>query len=550
MHRPISTTRSAALAGALALLAGCAGTPRSDAPALSEANYRAHIERLASDEFEGRGAGTEGERKTVAYIEQQFRAAGLAPGFGESYLQAVPMVEIQPHADATMRLRGHGASLDLRHVDDVVVWTRRPVPESSIADAEVVFAGYGIVAPEYGWNDYAGIDVRGKLVMVLVNDPGYASGDPAFFTGTAMTYYGRWTYKFEEAVRQGAAGLLVIHETAPAGYPWAVPRNGAVKPQFDLRIADSASQRLPLEGWITHEAAARVLALAGRDYESLKRAAQERGFRAQPLGLTASMGVKNDVKQGVSYNVAAVLRGRSRPQETFVYTAHWDHLGMAPGDGDTIFNGASDNATGVAALIELGRAFAAARPRPQRSLMFVAVTLEESGLLGSEYFAAHPPVPVASMVGGLNMDNMRPLGTARDVSVVGLGASELDDELRRAAAAQGRVLSREPAPEKGHYYRSDHFNLARQGVPMLYPKEGAQIVGQAPDYGRDALEDYDANRYHKPSDEYDPAWDVSGTMQDIALYYAVGAAIANSTDWPNWREGNEFRAVRDRSRAQ
>jgi Zn-dependent M28 family amino/carboxypeptidase len=553
----LSSANIAALAGAL-LLAGCAGAPdtttRATTPEFSEAAYRRDVERLSSDEFEGRAPRTKGEQKTVDYIEQQFRAAGLAPGFGDSYRQAVPLVEIVTHPDPTMEIRGDRGALSLRYGDEMVVWTKRPVPESRISNAGLVFAGYGIVAPEYGWNDYAGLDVRGKIVMVLVNDPGYATQDPALFTGNAMTYYGRWTYKFEEAVRQGAAGLLVIHETKPAAYGWEVVRNGAAKPQFDLRLPDPASQRLPLEGWITHEAATRVLALAGQDYASLKQASQQRGFRGMALDLTASAGVRNDVSYGTSYNVAGMVRGRTRPGEAFVYTAHWDHLGRLaeapPGsDGDTIFNGASDNATGVAALIELGRAFAKTRPTPRRSVLFVAVTLEESGLLGSEYFAAHPPIPVAEMAGGLNMDNLYAIGVTRDLTVLGFGASELDDDLRRAAAAQGRVLVPEPTPERGLYYRSDHFNLAKQGVPMLYTKAGIDSPTRGPDYGRKWLEDYVAKRYHKPSDEYDSSWDVSGTMQDLAVYYEVGIAVADSDRWPNWQQGSEFRAIRDASRA-
>jgi Zn-dependent M28 family amino/carboxypeptidase len=363
-----------------------------------------------------------------------------------------------------------------------------------------------------------------------------------------MTYYGRWTYKFEEAVRQGAAGLLVVHETAPAGYPWDVPRNGATQPQFDLKIEDHASQRLALEGWITHEAAARVLALAGEDYAALKQAAARRGFRAMPLGLTASAGVSNEVTERTSHNVVGRVRGRASPDEAFVYTAHWDHLGVGPGDGDTIYNGASDNATGIAALIELGRAFANAKPRPRRSVLFVAVTLEESGLLGSEYFGNHPPVPVARMAGGLNMDNLAPIGPARDVVVVGYGASGLDDYLRRAAEQRGRTLSREPTPEKGLYYRSDHFNLAKQGVPMLYPKPGIDLVDGGQEAGRAWLDAYVANHYHKASDEYDPAWNVDGTLADLALYYDVGRAVANESGWPQWSDESEFRAIREASR--
>ncbi|MBK7902262.1 MAG: M20/M25/M40 family metallo-hydrolase [Proteobacteria bacterium] len=536
---------------ATALLAASTAA-HAQAPAFPEAAYRKHIEVLSSDAFEGRAPGTAGEQKTLAYLEQQFRAAGLKPGAGDSYLQPVPVVEIMPHADAAMRLAGAGGkSLELRSPDDVVVWTKRPVPSTSIANTEVVYAGYGIAAPEYGWDDYAGLDVRGKLVLALVNDPGFATQDPKLFNGNAMTYYGRWDYKFAEAVRRGAAGLLVIHETKAAGYPWDVPRNSATKPQFDLRIDDYEARRLALEGWITEDAASRVLSAAGMDFGALKKASSVRGFKGQATGLTASMAVRNDVRNTVSYNVVGKVPGSKRPDEAFVYTAHWDHLGKTanakPGE-DAIFNGAQDNATGVSALIELGRAFAATKPAPERSVMFVAVTAEESGLLGSEYFAAHPPIPVAQMAGGLNMDNLYSVGKTRDITVIGFGKSELEDALRTAAARQGRVPVQEPSPEKGFYYRSDHFNLAKAGVPMLYTKAGIDSPTLGADYGKKWLAEYTAKRYHQVSDEYSPDWDVSGTLQDLQLYYDVGLGIANSSRWPNWRADSEFRAIRDGSR--
>lgn len=533
-------------------MAVCA-TALAAPPSFPEASYRKHIEVLSSDAFEGRAPGTEGEKKTLDYIEEQFKAAGLEPGANGSFRQAVPVVEIMPHADPTLQLSGPGGkSLALRSLDDVVFWTKRPVPESRIANAEIVFAGYGIVAPEYGWNDYAGLDVRGKLVLALVNDPGYATRDPKLFTGNAMTYYGRWDYKFAEAVRQGAAGVLIVHETRAAGYPWDVPRNGATKALFDLRIDDYKSKRLTIEGWITEDAASRVLELAGQDFSALKAAASKSGFKGRALNVNASAGVKNDVTNKVSYNVVGLLPGAKRPNEAFIYTAHWDHMGKStdakPGE-DAIFNGAQDNATGISALIELGRAFAQTRPRPERSLMFVAVTAEESGLLGSQYFAEHPPLPVAQMVGGLNMDNLYSVGPTRDLTVLGFGASELEDDLRSAAARQDRVLVPEPSPEKGFYYRSDHFNLAKHGVPMLYTKSGIDSPTRGSDWGKRWLEDYTAGRYHKPSDEYDPSWDVSGTLRDLEIYYDVGLGVANSNRWPNWKATSEFRAIRDRSRA-
>lgn len=529
-----------------------AAGPPPATPSFPEADYRRHIEVLSSDAFEGRAPGTEGEKKTIAYVEEQFREAGLSPGAAGSYRQAVPLVRIDPRADPAMRVAAPGGrTLDLPAPDEVVAWSRRPVPVSGIDKAGIVFAGYGIVAPEYGWDDYAGLDVRGKLVLALVNDPGYATGDPKLFNGRTMTYYGRWTYKFEEAVRHGAAGLLVIHETGAAAYPWDVPRNGATKPQFDLEIPDYQAKRLALEGWIQEAAAARVLAAAGLDYAALKQSAARHGFKPVATDLRASMSVHNDVKHIQSYNVVGTLPGRTRPGEAFVYMAHWDHLGRKPDPKpgeDPIFNGAQDNATGVSALIELARAFAATKPRPERSLMFVAVTAEESGLLGSEYFASHPPIPPRDFVGGLNMDNLYSVGPTRDLTVVGYGKSELEDDLAAAAAKQQRTLVQEPTPEKGFYYRSDHFNLAKVGVPMLYAKAGVDSPEHGPDYGRQWIEEYTADHYHQPSDEYSPDWDVRGNLMDLAIYYDVGLSLANSNRWPNWRQGTEFRAIRDQSR--
>ncbi|MCU0975376.1 MAG: M28 family metallopeptidase [Steroidobacteraceae bacterium] len=553
-------TRLLAAAGALAaaLLAGCAATtPAGEAayaPAFDDAAWRAHVERLASDEFEGRAPGTPGEEKTLAYLEQQFRAAGLEPGAGGSFRQAVPLVELTTRPDPTMEVRGKSGALSLRYAEDYVSWTRRPVPESRVADAEFVFAGYGIVAPEYGWNDYAGLDVKGKIVLALVNDPGYATGDTALFTGRAMTYYGRWTYKFEEAVRQGAAGLLVIHETGPAGYPWDVPRNGAARPQLDLELPDYETKRLALEGWITEAATRRILALAGEDFDQLKGAALARGSASQALGVTATTGVRNIVRHGKSYNVVGVLPGRERPDEHFLYSAHWDHLGRILTIGgatatDTVFNGAIDNATGTAALIELARAFGATQPRPERSLMFVAFTAEESGLLGSKFFGENLPVPAAQIAGGVNMDALYVLGETRDLTVIGYGNSELDAVLRDAAAKRGMVLIPESTPEAGYYYRSDHFNLAKQGVPMLYAKSGVDSPKHGPEHGKRWLENYIANVYHKPNDEYDPAWDTAGILKELAIYFDVGLTVANGGAWPQWREGSEFRAIREKTRA-
>jgi Zn-dependent M28 family amino/carboxypeptidase len=422
------------------------------------------------------------------------------------------------------------------------------VTEQALTDSELVFVGYGIVEPQQAWNDYAGIDMRGKTAVVLVNDPGFVTGDPALFKGRAMTYHGRWTYKFEEASRQGAAAVLIVHEDAPAAYPWAVVRNGAAKPQLILDRPEDTSYRIGIEGWVTLDSARRLFAAAGQDYESLKAQAARRGFKPVPLGLRASTSVRNLKRSAVSSNVVGVLPGSKRPGEYVLYTAHWDHLGRALAfAGDAIFNGAVDNATGTAMLMELARAYGAAGSAPERSVVFVAFTGEEFGLLGSEYFAANPPYPLARVAGGINIDAPAPKGRTRDVTVTGLGASELEEYLRVAAAEQRRVLVPESLPENGYYYRSDHFPLAKRGVPMLYFEGGIDLLDGGTEAGLAWDRDYVSNRYHKPGDEYDPSWRVDGLLEDLRLYYVVGRRIADDAGFPQWLPGNEFRPIREQS---
>ena len=536
------------LAFAAGLIAGCVSSPVS--PSFDAGRYAEHVRILASDEFEGRQPATEGEAKTVAYLEREFRAAGLEPAVSGSFRQPVPFVELATRPAAALRITGPGGETALRYADEAVYWTKRVVPEAALANSDLVFVGYGIVEPAMNWNDYAGVDMRGKTAVILVNDPGFATGDPELFKGRAMTYHGRWTYKYEEAARQGAAGAIIVHEEAPAAYPWEVVRNGAGRPQLAIDTPGSEVSRVEIEGWMTREAALKVFSAAGLDYDTVKAAAARRGFKPMPLTLNASVRVTNVIRRITSHNVVAVRRGTKRPDEYIVYTAHWDHLGRAPaGEGDTIFNGAVDNATGTAALIELARAFGTVRPAPERSIVFIGFTGEEYGLLGSEYFADHPVMPLEQIVGGVNMDGMMVDGATRDVTVVGFGASELEDYLAAAAAAQGRVLRPEPTPEKGSYYRSDHFMLARKGVPMLYAKAGIDSQEHGPDWGLQRNTDYIAQRYHKPSDEFDPNWDLSGAVQDLELYFDVGLMLAMEAGFPNWRPGNEFRAIRDRNRA-
>ncbi|HWP95165.1 MAG TPA: M28 family metallopeptidase [Gammaproteobacteria bacterium] len=531
-----------------ALLAACLPSPPEPAAPLTAAALAAHVRVLASDAFGGREPATPGEEKTIGYLREQFEQAGLEPGNGTSFFQPVPLVAITAAPDMTLRVTGK-ERFALEYGRDFVAWTKRVVTESAVTDSELVFAGYGIVAPELGWNDYAGSDVRGKTVVLLVNDPDHESPDGGPFQGRRMTYYGRWTYKFEEAARQGAAGVLLVHEDGAAGYPWGVVTGSWTGPQFDLVAADRNLGRAAVEGWLTQQAAQRLFEAAGHDYTALRNAARERGFRAVPLGLTASLAIRNTIRESLSHNVVGVLRGRERPDEYVVYVAHWDHLGEDPAlEGDRIFNGAVDNATGVAGLIELARAFARLTPRPARSIVFLAVTAEESGLLGSRHYTENPLFPLERTVAAINMDSLNVFGRTRDVTVYGRGASELEDYLAGAAAAQGRVLTDEDAPEKGYYYRSDHFNFAKHGVPALYAESGVDLREGGVARGRALAERFTAEHYHKPSDEYREDWDLAGMVEDLQLLFAVGRRLATGNEWPNWREGNEFRAIRDASR--
>lgn len=508
----------------------------------------AHIRRLGSDEFQGRSPASPGEEKTVNYIAQQFEQAGLSPGNEGSWFQEVPLVSITLASDAALTIDGMDQPMSLRHGGDAVIWTKRVEESVSLDDSELVFVGYGIVAPEYGWNDYEGVDVEGKTVVMLVNDPGYATQDPELFDGNAMTYYGRWTYKYEEAARQGASGAIVIHETGPAGYPWDVVSGSWTGPQFDLVGEDGNSHRVKLEGWIKHDVADRLFRHAGLSYEEARKAALEKDFQPVPMNLRASATLENDIERTRSRNVVGVLEGDERPEETVVYMAHWDHLGVKPGmEGDNVYNGARDNATGVAGLIEIAEAFAAGGERPRRSVVFLAVTAEEQGLLGSRYYAENPVYPLTKTAAAVNMDGMSPYGKTRDVVVIGHGSSELEELLAQAAKAQDRTVEPESTPEKGYYYRSDHFNFAKQGVPALYAKAGTDMIEGGTERGERLQAEYVENHYHKPSDEYDPSWDLSGLAQNLQLFHQVGERVANSSEWPNWYEGNEFRAIRSES---
>ncbi len=520
---------------------------RKAANSIKDDAFRAQVRDLSSDELEGRSPGTEGARRTGDYLEKEYLDLGLQPAGGGGYRQNVSLVEITGSAQRLSFTRG-GGGMSLANGDDMVLGTRRVQPSSSVAGSEVVFVGYGINAPESGWNDYAGVDMRGKTALILVNDPGFVTGEESLFRGRAMTYQGRWTYKFEEAARQGASAAILIHETAPASYDWGVVRNSWTGPQFYLDSTDGNAGRSALEGWITEIRARQLIELAGQDFDQLKAAAVKRGFRAVPLGVAATGSVQNAIRHTRSPNYAGLMPGKDRPDEYVVFVAHWDHLGMdATGVGDRIYNGAVDNATGLAGLLSIARAFRDMLPGASRSVLFLAVTAEESGTLGSEYYVAHPLVPLAKTAAVINLDALIPLGRAKDLEVVGMGASDLEDLLADAAKSQGRSLVPDSRPEAGRYYRSDQFSFAKAGVPALYVKSGTTLRDEPAGAGQAMLEDYEKNRYHKPGDEYFDTWDVGGSVEDLRLLFEVGARIANEKKWPAWREGNEFRATREKS---
>ncbi|WP_150291802.1 M28 family metallopeptidase [Sphingobium estronivorans] len=511
------------------------------------------VKEISSDAYEGRAPGTVGEEKTLAYLVQRFEALGLKPGNKGSWFQDVPLVEIAAKNVSPLRFTGGKSAVSANYGPDMVIATYRTgQPHIEVKDSPVVFVGYGINAPEKKWNDYAGVDVKGKTVIILVNDPDYQSPTLSGpFGGRAMTYYGRWTYKFEEAARQGAAAAIIVHDTVPAAYGWNVVQSSWSGAQHVADSTNGNAAQSAAIGWIQKDKAAALMTSAGLNLDTLMAAAKKRGFKAVPLkGVKASVSFDNAIRKHSSKNVVALLPGKTRPNEYVLYAAHWDHLGHceAAPDGDDICNGAIDNATGTAALVALAEANVRAGPT-DRSQVFLAVTAEESGLLGSAYYGNHPVFPLGQTVGGVNMDALSMAGLAKNVVVIGKGKSQLDAYLDRALAAQKRVASTEPTPEKGFYYRSDHFSFAKHGVPMLYFEGGQDLVKGGPAAGAAAAKDYEEHRYHGPKDEYDPKWDWSGVKADLKLYYDVGRALANTTDWPNWAPGDEFRTIRDRSRA-
>lgn len=519
---------------------------------INEADLRNRIRTLADDRFEGRAPATEGGIAASHWIADEMQRIGLQPGYGDSYFQPVPLLEVTlDAANSSFDISHNGEPLGLNMSEDVVYWTKRAAEEVSIADTELVFVGYGVVAPEYGWNDYEAVDAAGKTVVMLVNDPGFANPDAGLFNGRSMTYYGRWTYKFEEAARQGADGVIVIHQTEPASYGWNVVSGSWSGSQLDIARESGTGTFAGIESWVTEGTARRLFELSGLDFDALSAAAAQPGFAAVPMeGLTATGTLRNTTRTMDSRNVVGVIPGTTRPDEYILYTAHWDHIGsrLRFDTDDNIYNGAVDNATGTAAVLEIGEAFVA-NPA-ERSIMILTVTAEESGLLGSAYYGENPIVPLRDTVGGLNIDAMLPMGRAADVVVVGHGASELEEILTEEAAAQDRYIVPDPNPEAGYFYRSDHISLARRGVPMLYADGGFDLREGGFEAGSALGAAYRANAYHAPADEYVPEWDMAGIVEDVTLFYNVGSRIANSDAWPNWYEGNEFRALRDAQRAE
>lgn len=505
-----------------------------------------HIAVLAADEFQGRAPLTEGEVKTINYLRKEFEKIGCQPGNGNSYFQEVPVVEIATDPKMELRITGR-KRLRLRNVDEFLATTPKAEKRVAIKNSEIVYVGYGIVAPEYDWNDYEGIDVRGKTVLMHVNDPGYATKNPDLFNGSAMTYYGRWTYKYEEAARQGAACVFVIHDTGPAGYPWSVLQSGRVRPRLNIDIKDRDEPPCKIQAWMTTEAAKKVFASVDLDYDEQMRAAAERGFKAVALSLKATLTLRNQTRVDRSKNVIALLSGSERADEYVIYTAHWDHFGMNPElAGDNIFNGAVDNATGTAALLELAEAFTKLPERPKRSIVFLPVTAEEQGLLGSAYYATHPVFPPEKTVAVINMDALNFLGRMRDITVIGYGFSELDDYVLQAAEAQSRTVNPDPTPEKGSYYRSDHFSFAKVGIPAVYIARGSDHVEKGREWVLEQREMWTREHYHKPSDNYEPdKWDFDGMVDDVRLFFRTGYMLAMDDKFPQWHEGTEFKAKRD-----
>ena len=508
-------------------------------------NLHSLIETLSSDDMQGRNPGTEGGQTAKNYISDKFSETNLKT-FGKSFFHEVPAVSSTLEDSSFFTISFRDRDRKLSYGNEVVFWSKRNQKNQKINSSELVFVGYGIVAPEYDWNDYDGIDVQGKTVVILINDPGFDTGKLRLFNGRSMTYYGRWTYKFEEAARQGATAAIIIHEEEAASYPWSVVENSWTGPQLDLQRKDLGMSRTILESWISLDVANEIFTFTGFNYDSLKEFALDNSFQAFEMkGLSLTSKINSDINYFSSHNLVGFKEGTSKPDEYLIFMAHWDHLGINEDlVGDQIFNGASDNATGVAAVIELSRLFE--KVETKRSIIFAALTLEESGLLGSTYLAENPPIDLANLVAGFNFDGILPTGRTNDMAVIGYGASELEDLLEQELEKQGRYINPDPNPEKGYFYRSDHISFAKKGVPVLYSDDGFDLQIGGIEKGFSEIYDYTNSRYHGVEDEYDASWNLQGFEQTIHTIFNISYALSNSNDWPNWYEGNEFRAIRDK----
>lgn len=503
---------------------------------ISDTDIREPLKVLSSDEFEGRLPTTEGEKKTIDFLVSEFKKAGLKPGNGDSFLQKVELMQITADADMTMTI---GDNV-FKYKEDMVASSKREQNTVSLENSELVFVGYGVNAPEYNWNDYEGLDVEGKTVVMLINDPGFENPKGGKFQGTTMTYYGRWSYKYEEASRQGAAGAIIVHETAPASYGWSVVANSWSGPQYGLVSKDKGASRVAVEGWLTLDAAKKVFSDAGLNFDEEKANAMK-GPYSKAMDIAASVTVKNTFEKSESNNVIATLEGSEKPDEHVIYTAHWDHLGKDESkEGDQIYNGAHDNATGTAAILAMAKAYGELSPVPKRSVSFLVVTAEEQGLLGSKYYASNPVIPIENTVANINMDAMNVLGKTKNVAVVGMGKSEMEDYLKEAASKQGRTLTQEDRPEAGYYYRSDHFSFAKQGVPALYAEGGNEPADEETAKYRKRMNVIVTGCYHQVCDEYRDDWDLSGIVQDTQMLFDVGVNVSNANAWPKWNESSEF----------
>ncbi len=535
---------------AVGLLPGCSMRPKEPPPTtdIDDTAYGDHVRVLASDDFQGRKPGTPGEDKTVAYLIENFHRLGLKPGNGASYVQQVPLVQITAGADATLAVSGGGGRRNLAFGKDMVIWSKRAVPDIKVTQSELIFVGYGIVAPEYSWNDYANLDVHGKTVVVLANDPGYASKDPTVFRGNAMTEYGREAYKVEEAARQGALGVLLIHDAAAMGYGWDAVQATWSGAQFELQAADGNAGRAAIEGWLQNDAARALFNAAGIEFARTAVAAAHPGFKAVPLGLRLDATIHNAIHAFSSQNVLAIWPGR-KSHEYVLYTAHWDSLGIdAARAGHNIFNGAVDNATGIAGLLALAQSFKRTiDPKPDRSIAFLATTAAQPDLLGSQYYVENPILPLRETLAVINIDMLINGGRSRDVSILGFGNSDLDDDVRAEALLQGRVAHADPNPQFGLYFRSDSYSFAHRGVPALYTQAGIDSAARGPVWGKAQIDDYFAHRYRQPSDQYAADWDVGGAVTDLTLDYQLGIRIASGRRFPRWYPNSEFRASHHRA---